>query len=599
MTDALERLVLPRYPRPEDVHPPLDSPEYRSTSLRHPKEPLIAVPQTLSELTGPLLGPGRIGELDHDLTRQHAEEPQGQRIIVYGQVLESATGDPSPTRSSRSGRPTRAAATATTATSTRRRWTRTSPAGGRTRHRRRGPLPVRHHQAGRLPVGQPPQRLAARAHPLLAVRPRVHPAAGDADVLPGRPAVPATTRSSTRCATRRRRERMIASFDLDDDRARLGARLPVGHRAARPRRRRPRGRRLMRRCSRRPRRRPSARSSRSGCPGPTARVVPERHARARSGSAAACSTAPASRSPTRWSRPGRPIPTGASTTPTTRAAAVARASAASAARADRRRGPLGVRTRQAGPRARTRRPRAGAPLDVSVFAARPARPRRRRGSTSPTRRPRTRRPGAGAPCPPTRRATLLAAAQARAATASTSALQGDRVRPSSSPSEPSDRWLRRGCSTASSRADACGRPSATPRWLQAMLDAEAALARAAARGAGSSPAADARRSPPRAARRASTPRRSASRRPRRGNPAVAAGAGAHGARARARPPATCTAARRARTSWTPRRCSSPAARWRRCSTTSRPPRPPARGWRAEHRGRRCSPAARCSSRRCR
>jgi protocatechuate 3,4-dioxygenase, beta subunit len=95
MTDALERLVLPRYPRPEDVHPPLDSPEYRSTSLRHPKEPLIAVPQTLSELTGPLLGPGRIGELDHDLTRQHAEEPQGQRIIVYGKVLESG-GRPVP-----------------------------------------------------------------------------------------------------------------------------------------------------------------------------------------------------------------------------------------------------------------------------------------------------------------------------------------------------------------------------------------------------------------------------------------------------------------------------------------------------------------------
>jgi protocatechuate 3,4-dioxygenase beta subunit len=95
MTDALERLVLPRYPRPEDVHPPLDSPEYRSTALRHPTEPLIHVPQTLSELTGPLLGPGRVGELDHDLTRQHAEEPQGQRIIVYGKVLESG-GRPVP-----------------------------------------------------------------------------------------------------------------------------------------------------------------------------------------------------------------------------------------------------------------------------------------------------------------------------------------------------------------------------------------------------------------------------------------------------------------------------------------------------------------------
>ena len=58
MTDALERLVLPRYPRPEDVHPPLDFPEYRSTALRHPKQPLIHIPQTLSELTLTTLYPG-------------------------------------------------------------------------------------------------------------------------------------------------------------------------------------------------------------------------------------------------------------------------------------------------------------------------------------------------------------------------------------------------------------------------------------------------------------------------------------------------------------------------------------------------------------
>ncbi len=98
MTDALERLVLPpQYPRPEDVHPPLDHPDYRSTALRHPKEPLVQVPQTLTELTGPLLGPGRIGELDHDLTRQHAGEPLGERIIVTGRVLD---GDGRPVRNS-------------------------------------------------------------------------------------------------------------------------------------------------------------------------------------------------------------------------------------------------------------------------------------------------------------------------------------------------------------------------------------------------------------------------------------------------------------------------------------------------------------------
>jgi protocatechuate 3,4-dioxygenase, beta subunit len=31
---------------------------------------------------------GRVRAIDADLTRQHADEPQGQRIIVYGQVLE-------------------------------------------------------------------------------------------------------------------------------------------------------------------------------------------------------------------------------------------------------------------------------------------------------------------------------------------------------------------------------------------------------------------------------------------------------------------------------------------------------------------------------
>jgi protocatechuate 3,4-dioxygenase beta subunit len=70
------------------VHPPLDYSGYRSTALRHPKEPLIALPHRLTEVTGPVFGEGRIGELDHDLTRQHAGEPIGQRIIVHGHVKE-------------------------------------------------------------------------------------------------------------------------------------------------------------------------------------------------------------------------------------------------------------------------------------------------------------------------------------------------------------------------------------------------------------------------------------------------------------------------------------------------------------------------------
>jgi protocatechuate 3,4-dioxygenase beta subunit len=71
------------------VDPPYDYPDYVGTRLRHPKEPLVLLPHTLSELTGPVYGDGTIGELDHDLTRQHSGEPLGERIVVSGRVLGS------------------------------------------------------------------------------------------------------------------------------------------------------------------------------------------------------------------------------------------------------------------------------------------------------------------------------------------------------------------------------------------------------------------------------------------------------------------------------------------------------------------------------
>jgi protocatechuate 3,4-dioxygenase, beta subunit len=39
-------------------------------------------------VTGPVYADGAVGELDHDLTRQHEGEPLGERIIVTGRVLE-------------------------------------------------------------------------------------------------------------------------------------------------------------------------------------------------------------------------------------------------------------------------------------------------------------------------------------------------------------------------------------------------------------------------------------------------------------------------------------------------------------------------------
>jgi protocatechuate 3,4-dioxygenase, beta subunit len=84
------RLVLPSYGREHaEIDPPLDYEGYRSTKLRHPKKPLVLLPQMLTEVTGPVLGESRLGPLEYDLTRQHEGEPIGQRIQVTGRVLDS------------------------------------------------------------------------------------------------------------------------------------------------------------------------------------------------------------------------------------------------------------------------------------------------------------------------------------------------------------------------------------------------------------------------------------------------------------------------------------------------------------------------------
>jgi protocatechuate 3,4-dioxygenase beta subunit len=83
-------LVLPSYSREYTrADPPLDYEAYRSTELRHPKNPLVVLPQMLTEVTGPVLGDGRLGANDYDLTVQHEGQPVGQRIQVAGRVLDS------------------------------------------------------------------------------------------------------------------------------------------------------------------------------------------------------------------------------------------------------------------------------------------------------------------------------------------------------------------------------------------------------------------------------------------------------------------------------------------------------------------------------
>ncbi|MGP3912654.1 protocatechuate 3,4-dioxygenase subunit beta [Nonomuraea sp. NBC_00507] len=80
----------------EANHPPRDFAPYRSSVLRHPKQPLIAVQDPeAAELSGPVFGVTDVTALDADLTKQHLGEPLGERITVQGRVLD------------RSGRPVR------------------------------------------------------------------------------------------------------------------------------------------------------------------------------------------------------------------------------------------------------------------------------------------------------------------------------------------------------------------------------------------------------------------------------------------------------------------------------------------------------------
>lgn len=77
------------YPRESaTAHPTNASPAYGSTARRAPSQPLILLPHTLSETTGPVFGQAAVAANDSDLTCQHAGEPLGERIIVSGRVLD-------------------------------------------------------------------------------------------------------------------------------------------------------------------------------------------------------------------------------------------------------------------------------------------------------------------------------------------------------------------------------------------------------------------------------------------------------------------------------------------------------------------------------
>ncbi|MFN2646707.1 MAG: protocatechuate 3,4-dioxygenase subunit beta [Burkholderiales bacterium] len=70
-------------------------PKYASTVKRAPTHPLVVLPHTLSEVTAPVFGHDEVKPEDADLTKQHKDEPLGERIVVSGRVLDE-NGKPVP-----------------------------------------------------------------------------------------------------------------------------------------------------------------------------------------------------------------------------------------------------------------------------------------------------------------------------------------------------------------------------------------------------------------------------------------------------------------------------------------------------------------------
>lgn len=69
--------------QPEYLHP-----AYVSSVKRAPTQPLVVIPHTLSEVTGPQFDENDVSPQVFDLTRQHKGEPLGERIVLSGRVLD-------------------------------------------------------------------------------------------------------------------------------------------------------------------------------------------------------------------------------------------------------------------------------------------------------------------------------------------------------------------------------------------------------------------------------------------------------------------------------------------------------------------------------
>uniref|UniRef100_UPI0038D1C0D5 protocatechuate 3,4-dioxygenase subunit beta n=1 Tax=Limobrevibacterium gyesilva TaxID=2991712 RepID=UPI0038D1C0D5 len=70
-----------------NTQPDNNAPEYGSTHKRHPKQPGLRTPQTVTEIAGPRFSPSHYPAVI-DLSRSGGHEAMGERIVVHGRVLD-------------------------------------------------------------------------------------------------------------------------------------------------------------------------------------------------------------------------------------------------------------------------------------------------------------------------------------------------------------------------------------------------------------------------------------------------------------------------------------------------------------------------------
>lgn len=79
------------YQRDREWHPPAYTKDYKTSVARSPRNSLISLQNSASEITGPVFGHNDIDEIDNDLIFNYAKEGEsaiGERIIVHGRVLD-------------------------------------------------------------------------------------------------------------------------------------------------------------------------------------------------------------------------------------------------------------------------------------------------------------------------------------------------------------------------------------------------------------------------------------------------------------------------------------------------------------------------------